>query len=67
MMFVDFKRSTLKIPVSDHLIPMEFQFFGFLFLNLIQLNLVWLNIFLCYIQLYVIHLAPSRYLRTVKS
>ena len=36
-MFVDFKRSKLKI---DHLKPMEFQFFGFLILNLIQLNLV---------------------------
>ena len=40
MMFVDFKRSTLKIPVSDHLKPMEISVFQFLFLILIQLNLV---------------------------
>ena len=46
-MFVDFKRSTLKIPVSDYLKPMENSVFSFLFLILIQLNLVWLNVFLC--------------------
>ena len=46
-MFVDFKRSTLKIPVSDYLKSMENSVFSFLFLILIQLNLVWLNVFLC--------------------
>ena len=29
MMFVDFKRSTLKIPVSDHLKPIEISVFQF--------------------------------------
>ena len=69
-MFVDFKRSTLKIPVSDRLKPMEISVFQF---SVSDSHLIKLGLTQHVFMLYLLYstlcspFAPSRHLRTFKS